>query len=91
MKLGPFLASILEYERNDTESIFYPIIRDKNFKIISVAGFHLGETYNYFSQGLGEVRKQTIIRFELPYTVDRDGKVSIEGLINQRKAESNQN
>lgn len=82
--VSSFRESILKYDSENTDSIYYPIVRDKDFKIISVAGFELGKTYEYFNQGLGEVKNHFIIRFEIPYAVAGDGKVSIEGLINQR-------
>jgi len=84
MENSSFRKSILKMDSEDINSIYYPIIRDKDFNVISVAGFDLGNTYEYFNQGLGEIKKHTIIRFEIPYAVAGDGKVSIEGLINQR-------
>lgn len=89
METSSFRKVILDYEKENVNSIYYPIVRDKDFKIISVAGFELGKTYDYFSQGLGEVKNHFIIRFEIPYAVAVDGKVSIEGLINQRDKQLN--
>lgn len=70
-----FRKYILEQDKTHPQGV---IIRDKDFKIIQVGDFKVGERVKYTTPVRDE--ESVIVRFELPYAVFSCGRVEIEKL-----------